>query len=85
MDQQDRDEHVAGDDEGRRPRPGAEDHEQRRNDLAHVDQIADALRHAGFCQHAGDRPDAPGHLRHAVEQDQQTDRDAQQQLAGVFV
>jgi hypothetical protein len=76
--------HVREHEEGRGPRPEAHDHHDRRHDLAHVDEIADEGRDVEAFEGSRRVPRPVEELRDPVQQQEQRDRDAQDQLARVF-
>jgi hypothetical protein len=75
--------HVEGNDQCGRPREQPHDEQHRRKDLSDIDQVGQGSRQAMGCQHAADPVDAFADLRNAVQQDEDAECDAQNELAGV--
>ena len=84
MSEEKRHQHVERDDRSGDPRPRPDDHEDRADDLAEVDEVADGHRQAGALEGGRDIAEPEAQLRDAVEEDEEADRDAQDQPAGVL-
>ncbi len=83
MDEQDGEHHVDGHDQRGETRPEPDDDQRRGQHFAHVDEVAERPGEAGPLDDVEDESRAALDLADAVQQDQDTQRDAEQQFRRV--